>query len=147
VIASRRPEKSMAQYQKPLPAVTSLNAPFWEGLKRRELKLQRCDGCGRLWYPPSPLCPRCWSDKFTWTRLSGRGRVNSWVVFHQAYFKSFEQDVPYNVAEVELDEGPRLLTNLVGIRNGEIRAGMPVEIVFDDATEEITLAKFKPAAG
>jgi uncharacterized OB-fold protein len=136
----------MAQYQKPLPAATSLNAPFWEGLKRRELKLQRCDGCGRVWYPPSPLCPHCWSDKFTWTRLSGRGRVNSWVVFHQAYFKSFEAEVPYNVAEVELEEGPRLLTNLVGVRNEEIRAGMPVEIVFDDATEEITLAKFKPTA-
>lgn len=136
----------MAQYQKPLPFVTSLNAPFWEGLKRRELKLQRCDGCGRIWYPPGPLCPHCWSDKFTWTGLSGRGRVNSWVIFHQAYFKSFEADVPYNVAEVELEEGPRLLTNLVGVRNEEIQAGMPVEIVFEDATEEVTLAKFKPAA-
>ncbi len=136
----------MAEYQKPLPAVTSLNAPFWESLKRRELKLQRCDGCGRVWYPPGPLCPHCWSEKFTWTQLSGRGRVNSWVVFHQAYFRSFEPEVPYNVAEVELEEGPRLLTNLVGVRNEEIRAGMPVEIVFDDATEEITLAKFKPAA-
>lgn len=136
----------MAEYRKPLPAVTSLNAPFWEALKRRELKLQRCDGCGYVWHPPGPLCPHCWSDRFTWTRLSGRGRVNSWVVFHQAYFKSFEGDVPYNVAEVELEEGPRLLTNLVGVGNEEIRIGMPVEIVFDDATEEITLAKFKPAA-
>ncbi|HZO82198.1 MAG TPA: OB-fold domain-containing protein [Candidatus Binataceae bacterium] len=136
----------MAQYPKPLPAVTPLNAPFWEGLKRRELRLQRCDGCSRMWYPPGPLCPYCWSDKFTWRRLCGRGRVNSWVVFHQAYFKSFEAELPYNVAEVELEEGPRLLTNLVGVRNEEIRAGMAVEVVFEDATEEITLAKFKPAA-
>ncbi len=131
-------------YQKPLPAVTSLNQPYWDGLKKRELRMQQCDGCSRVWFPPSPLCPRCWSRKFSWKPLSGRGRVNSWVVFHQAYFKSYEHDIPYNVAEVELDEGPRILTNLVGIANADIRAGMPVEIVFDDVTNEITLAKFKP---
>lgn len=133
-----------SQYQKPLPAITSLNQPYWEALKRRELRMQQCDGCGRVWFPPSPLCPGCWSRKFTWTQLSGRGRVNSWVVFHQAYFKSYEHDIPYNVAEVELDEGPRILTNLVGIANDQIRGGMPVEVVFDDATPEITLAKFQP---
>jgi hypothetical protein len=68
------------------------------------------------------------------------------VVFHQSYFSSFEAEVPYNVAEVELEEGPRLLTNLVGVRNDAIHAGMPVEIVFEDVTDEITLAKFKPRA-
>ena len=135
-----------AQYQKPLPAISSLNQPYWEGLKRRELRMQCCDGCGRVWFPPSPLCPRCWSRQFTWKRLAGRGRVNSWVVFHQAYFKAYERDLPYNVAEVELDEGPRILTNLVEVANDAIRAGMPVEIVFDDVTDDITLAKFKPVA-
>jgi uncharacterized OB-fold protein len=133
-------------YQKPLPAITSLNQPYWEALKRRELRMQQCDGCGRVWFPPSPLCPGCWSRQFSWTQLSGRGRVNSWVVFHQAYFKSYEHDIPYNVAEVELDEGPRILTNLVGIANEAIRAGLPVEVVFDDVTPEITLAKFQPRA-
>jgi len=68
------------------------------------------------------------------------------VIFHQAYFRSYEQDIPYNVVEVELDEGPRILTNLIGLPNGDIRAGLPVEIVFDDVTDEITLAKFKPRA-
>jgi uncharacterized OB-fold protein len=133
-----------AQYQKPLPAISSMNKAFWDALKKRELRLQKCDGCGKVWYPPSPLCPECWSRKFTWTRLSGRGRVNSWVVFHQSYFRGFDAELPYNVAEVELDEGPRLLTNLVGISNDRIRAGMPVEIVFEDVTNEITLAKFRP---
>jgi uncharacterized OB-fold protein len=66
------------------------------------------------------------------------------VVFHQSYFKGFDSELPYNVAEVELDEGPRLLTNLVGIGNNGIRAGMPVEITFEDVTGEVTLAKFKP---
>ncbi len=132
-----------ATYTKPFPAISSLNQPYWDGLRRHELNLQRCDGCATVWYPPAPLCPQCWSRKFTWTKLSGRGRVNSWVVFHQAYFRGFESELPYNVAEVELDEGPRLLTNLVGVANEDIHAGMPVEIVFDRATAEITLAKFR----
>jgi uncharacterized protein len=134
------------QYQKPLPAISSLNKPYWEGLKHRELRLQKCDGCGAVWYPPSPLCPSCWSRKFTWTRLSGRGRVSSWVVFHQSYFRGYDNEIPYNVAEVELEEGPRLLTNLVEVGDGRIHSGMLVEIVFDDVTDEITLAKFKPRA-
>jgi hypothetical protein len=73
--------------------------------------------------------------------------VNSWVIFHQSYFRGYDGDIPYNVAEVELDEGPRVLTNLIGVKNDEIRVGMPVEIVYDDVTNEITLAKFRPRAG
>ncbi|HKD65771.1 MAG TPA: Zn-ribbon domain-containing OB-fold protein [Candidatus Binataceae bacterium] len=135
----------MAQYLKPLPTITPLNQPYWDALKRHELRMQQCQQCAKVWYPPSPLCPRCWSRKFDWTPLSGHGRVSSWVVFHQSYFKGFEGEIPYNVAEVELAEGPRLMTNLVAVANGDIRAGMPVEIVYDDVTEELTLARFRPA--
>ena len=120
-------------YPKPLPARSPLNAPYGDGLKRHELRLQRCQDCGTIWFPPAPFCPGCWSRQVLWQTLSGRGTVNAWVVFHQAYFASFTADVPYNVAEVELDAGPRLLTNLVA-----------VEIVFDDVTDEVTLAKFRP---
>jgi len=134
----------VADYKKPLPAISSLNQPYWDGLKRRELKLQHCNDCDKVWYPPAPLCPVCWSQNYAWQKLSGRGRVNSWVVFHQAYFSSFTDDVPYNVAEVELEEGPRLLTNLVGIDNADLMVGMSVDVVFDDVTEEVTLAKFRP---
>jgi uncharacterized OB-fold protein len=136
----------MAPYLKPLPTITPLNQPYWDGLTNRALRMQRCDGCRKVWYPAAPFCPRCWSRKFTWTTLSGRGRVSSWVVFHQSYFKGFENEIPYNVAEVELDEGPRLMTNLVGVANDDIKAGMPVEIVYDNVTEELTLARFRPAA-
>ncbi len=134
----------MAEYTKPMPAVSSLNRPYWEGLKQHRFVLPKCNACGKTWYPPTPFCPACWSWSFAWQPLSGRGRVNSWVVFHQAYFSSFKDDIPYNVAEVELEEGPRLLTNLVEVDNVDIRIGMPVEIRFDDVTDEITLAKFKP---
>jgi len=108
--------------------------------------MQKCGGCGLIWFPPAPLCPRCWSREFAWTALSGRGRISSWVVFHQAYFRSFEGDIPYHVVEVELDEGPRILANLVGAANQNIRSGMLVEVVFDDITEDVTLAKFRPVA-
>lgn len=134
----------MTNYTKPLPAISTLNGPYWDGLKQRELKMPSCNDCGKLWYPPAPFCPECWSRNFTWRQLSGRGTVNSWVVFHQAYFSSYKDDVPYNVAEVELEEGPRLLTNLVGIANEDIAMGMSVEIVYDDVTDEVTLAKFRP---
>jgi len=135
----------MAEYKKPLPAISSVNQPYWDGLKHRELKLQHCNDCSKVWYPPAPFCPYCWSKHFTWAKLSGRGRVTSWVVFHQAYFSSFKDEIPYNVAEVELEEGPRLFTNLVSVRNEDIQIDMPVEVAFDDVTEEVTLAKFRPA--
>jgi uncharacterized OB-fold protein len=134
----------MADYTKPMPAISSLNQPYWEGLKQHRFVMPKCNDCGKTWYPPTPFCPECWSRSFSWQQLSGRGRVNSWVVFYQAYFSSFKDDIPYNVAEVELEEGPRLLTNLVEVDNADIRIGMPVEIHFDDITDEVTLAKFKP---
>lgn len=132
------------EYRKPRPAITALNRPYWDALRRHELSLQRCGECGMIWYPAAPLCPRCWSRRINWTLASGRGRVNSWVVFHQSYFRGFDSEVPYNVAEIELEEGPRLLTNLVEVRNEEIRAGMEVEVFFDDAAPDLTLAKFRP---
>ncbi len=135
----------MAEYKKPLPAVSSLNQPYWDGLKRHEPKLQRCNDCHKIWYPPAPFCPHCWSKNFTWAQLSGRGKITSWVIFHQAYFSSFKDEIPYNVIEVELEEGPRLFTNLVAVNNEDIEMGMPVEMVFDDVTEDVTLAKFRPA--
>ena len=99
----------MAEYTKPLPAISTLNQPYWDGLKQREMVLPKCKPCNKVWYPPTRFCPTCWSYDFSWQQLSGRGTVNSWVVFHQAYFSSLKDDVPYNVAEVELEEGPRLL--------------------------------------
>ncbi len=133
----------MSDSRKPLPRITPDNRPFWEAARRRELRLPRCLECRTLWYPLGPVCPECLSERCEWERLSGRGKVSSWVVFHQRYFESFVQDIPYNVVQVELDEGPRLLANLVGIPNDQIAIGMPVEVVFDDVTPEITLPRFR----
>lgn len=131
-------------YTKPLPVVTAENQPFWDACKRHELRLQRCEDCGKVRYPIFKTCDNCLSGHFVWEKVSGSGKVFSWVVFHRPYYPSFAEDVPYNVAMVELEEGPRLLANLVGVKNEDIYIGMPVEAVFEDVTEEVTIFKFRP---
>ena len=135
----------MAQGEgKPLPQISDFNRSFWEAARRHELRLQCCNACGRVWAPNGPVCPYCFSAEFTWKRLSGRGRIASWVVFHKLYYPSFAEDLPYNVAFVELAEGPRLVSNIVGAKNEDLSIGMPVEVVFEDVTALISLPKFRP---
>lgn len=133
------------EYQKPLPVRTEENAPYWDSAKRHALELQRCGGCGRFRYPPSAFCPHCLSEEAEWQPASGKAAVYSFIIVHQRYDPSFADDLPYNVAIVELDEGPRLVTNIVGCRNEDIHVGMPLVITYADVTEEFTLPKFRPA--
>jgi uncharacterized OB-fold protein len=135
----------VTSYSRPLPRITEDNAPFWEAARRHELRLQRCDGCGRIWWPPAPVCPDCLGDRITWVPVSSRGTVSSFVVFHKAWFPEFNRDIPYAVVQVELPEGPRLTANLVDVPPGEIRIGMPVTVVFDDVTLEVTIPRFRRA--
>jgi len=135
----------MTAYAKPLPRVTPDNRPFWDAVRRHRLALLRCQECGRFRYPPGPVCPDCLSERAEWTPVSGRGRVTTFVVFHKAWFPSFAGDIPYNVIQVQLDEGPRLTANLVAVPNADIRIDMPVEVVFDDVTPDITLPRFQRA--
>jgi hypothetical protein len=132
-----------SDYAKPLPEITEDNRRFWEGCKHHELWLQKCRNCGVLRHA-SPLCPQCWTSEHDWVRASGKGKVYSWIVVHQRYNRAFEKDLPYNVTIVALEEGPRLVTNLVAINNEDIRPDLPVEVVWEDITEEISLPKFKP---
>lgn len=134
-----------AEYQKPLPVKTEENTRYWESARRHALELQRCGGCGRFRYPPATFCPRCLSHEAEWLPVSGRAAVYSFIVVHQRYDPSFADELPYNVAVVELDEGPRLVTNIIGCRNDEIHIGMPLRLVYEDVTEEFTLPKFRPA--
>ena len=131
-------------YNKPLPKPSRLSRPYWEAAKRHELVIQNCKDCSRKWMPPSNRCPSCLGMNVEWVKASGKGKVWSWVVFHQPYFAGFRDELPYNVAYVELEEGPRLLTSIVGGDLSKFVCDMPVEVVFDDVTDEITLPKFKP---
>ena len=134
----------MSAYAKPLPQVTSEMKPFWDAARRHELVVQRCRGCGTYRFPARDICSRCLSRDAAWTPVSGRGTVFSWAVMHQVYHPGFAADVPYAVVVIELDEGARLVSNLVDCPPADIRAGLPVEVVFDDVTPDVTLPKFRP---
>jgi uncharacterized OB-fold protein len=136
-----------AEYKKPLPNLNNPRTkPFWEAAKRHELRFQRCPNCGYYRYPPALRCPECLAENDDWAQVSGRGKIWSFNVYHHNYAKAFESELPYNTALVELEEGPRLITNIVGISNEDLRCEMPVEVYFDDVTDEVTLVKFKPRA-
>jgi hypothetical protein len=134
----------MTQYAKPLPQPTIDSAPFWEYCRQHELRMQKCADCGHVRYPPGVLCPKCLSESSNWEKLSGRGIVYSWIVFHQQYHPAFAADIPYPVAIVELDEGPHILTNIVQCPLDRIKIGMPVEVVFEDRSETASLPMFRP---
>jgi len=135
----------MAGYEKPLPNLNESTGPFWDYCKKRELRMQKCAQCGHLRYPPSIICPKCHSMEAEWARLSGKGKVYSFAVFHQVYHKGFANDIPYAVAIIELDEGPRMLSNVSGRKPEDLTIDMPVEVYFEDVTEEFALPKFRPA--
>lgn len=134
---------AMAGYSKPLPTITDANREFWDGCRQRKLRMQRCGGCGHVRYPISHVCPKCLSYECDWVELSGRGEVFSYVVFHQVYNKAFAPDIPYNVALVQLEEGPRMYSNIVGVDNDAIKVGDKVRVTFEAVTDEITIPKFE----
>ncbi|MEM9682950.1 MAG: OB-fold domain-containing protein [Pseudomonadota bacterium] len=131
-------------YEKPLPLIDVWSRPFWDACKEKRLIAQQCEESGEIWLPPSPVSPVTRTDAWRWIDLSGNGRVWSFVVMHQRYFEGFADDLPYNIVQILLDEGPMLISNLVGIENDRIEVDMPVEVVFEEATEAITLPKFQP---
>lgn len=135
----------MSDYQKPLPELTAVNRPFWDACRQGRLSMQRCRACGHIRYPISAVCPECLSEQTEWINLSGKGEVLSRMVFHQVYHKAFAGDVPYNVVLVQLDEGPRMFSNVVGVPNDAVRVGMRVAVTFDPVTPDVTIPRFEPA--
>jgi len=133
-------------YIKPLPEADKWSGPFFEKAREGKLVAQRCNASGRFFFPPSPVSPVTRDGNWEWVELSGKGKIGSFVVMHQKYFPGFGDEVPYPVIEVELSEGIRLLSSIVELGDRELSVGMPVEVVFDAVTDEVTLPKFKPAA-
>ena len=136
----------MSEYKKPVPVPSRESQPYWDGLRDGKLLMPRCDRCEKYWFPPSLLCPHCYSARWTWTETKGRGRIFSYVVYHRVYHLAFAQEVPYAVAVIELDEGPRMYSNVIGIAPEKLVCDMHVEVAYEPITDAITLAKFKPVA-
>lgn len=129
---------------KPLPLITPVSAPYWQSLEQGALSYLHCV-CGHRWLPPRPQCPACLGTDWKWVRASGRARVISWVVYHTAYHEAFAAELPYNVALVELEEGPRLITNVIGCADGRgLTAGMAVELTVE-YEQNVPLARFRVA--
>jgi 3-oxo-4,17-pregnadiene-20-carboxyl-CoA hydratase alpha subunit len=131
--------------QRPRPAITADNAFFFEGARRGVLLVQRCSGCGRLRHPPGPACPWCRSLEWQPVESSGRGQVFSYVVIHHPQVPAFEY--PLVVALVELEEGIRLVADLVGAEPSAIHVGMPVVTELVAVDDELTIPMFRPASG
>jgi uncharacterized OB-fold protein len=136
----------MPEPGRPLPEPTPETAHFWEGTRAGKLRLQRCDACAHVYFPPRPFCPRCAHRRVTVVEASGRGMLYSYVIHHRAA-PGFEP--PYAIAVVELEEGPRMMTNIVNAPQTPeaLRLDMPVRVVFVRMNDAITLPLFEPAQG
>ena len=135
------------------PAADSDTKAFWAGCGRHELVLQRCGDCGTLQHRPRGLCVSCLSDEIGHFVASGRGSVHTFTVTHQNGLPAFREACPYVLAWVDLEEGPRLMTNIVGCEVEEVRIGMPVVVEFVDVESNEALGtdggcaipRFRPA--
>lgn len=135
----------MSTPSKPVPVPTPETQPFWDGTAAGELRLQRCPACDRHYFPPRPFCPTCLSGDVTWERVSGRGMLHSYVINHRP---APGWDEPYAIAVVELDEGPRMMTNVVGVDQTPeaLVLDMALTVTFE-ARGDLMLPVFRPTGG
>ena len=131
----------------PRPAPGPDDAPFWEWCRRHELRLQRCGHCGTFRHHPRPRCPECRSVAAAWEPVRGTGTVASYTICHPPVLPAFADRAPYNAVVVELDEGPFLVSNLVGVAHDDLTVGMRVVVTFVDVDETFTLPQFVPYVG
>ena len=134
---------AMNDYIKPLPTLNDSNRPFWEAAGEGRLAMQQCSACEHVRFPISHVCPRCLAYEYQWRTLSGRGTIFSYVIYHQVYNQAFKQEVPYNVAMIQLEEGPRMFSNIVGVPNDRPKVGDEVQVVFEAVTPEVSLPRFR----
>jgi len=131
---------------KPLPAMEGFAKEFYTYCRDRELRFQRCGDCGAWRHVPREMCPACGSWRWEWAQSSGRGTVFTWTVVARALHPAFQNDTPYAPVVIEMEEGVRLLSQVVDCAPDELAIGMPVEVVFEDVTAEVTLPKFRRAS-
>ena len=136
----------MAKTRRPLPQPTPETEHFWQGTRNGELRLQRCEDCKKVYFPPRPFCPACASRSVRVFKASGRATLHSYVINQRAAPDSgFE--APYAIAVVLLEEGPRMLTNIVDTPQTPeaLVLDMPLDVVFERFSDDISLPLFRPA--
>jgi uncharacterized OB-fold protein len=127
-----------------LPEPSTTTAPFWEACKAHKLLLQQCRACGHIQFYPRSLCTACSSDQLEWSAADGTGTVYSYSTVYRALLPGFEDDVPYVVAMIELDEGVRLVSQIIYCEPEEVFIGLRVSVIFEEAREGVVLPKFRP---
>lgn len=132
---------------KPVPVPDTVSAPFFEGAQAGRLMLQHCAGCGGWSFPVRERCPHCFGPDLQWRAASGRGTLYTFAIMHQVMNPGFAGAVPYNVCQVDLEEGVRMIANVVGVANDALRIGMRLEAVFEDVGEGVSVPKFRAVAG
>jgi uncharacterized OB-fold protein len=135
----------MPDWNKPLPSISGETKPYWDSCRRGQLLIQKCDSCGEYQFYPRGICANCWSNDIQWITSSGKGTVWTFTVTYQNGTPGFAEDVPYVLALVELEEGVRMFTNIVECDPRSVTIGMPVEVTFVQATNQISVPYFKPA--
>ena len=132
-------------YRKPIPIPTPESDFFWAKVGKHQLWIQRCVDCIKPFFYPRMVCPNCLSDNIEWFEVSGRGFLYSYMINHRPP-PGFEEDAPYAIAIVQLEEGPRMMSNIVGIENTpeNLILDMPLKVVFEDVTSDITIPKWCP---
>ena len=121
--------------QRPVRRIGVYDQPFWEFTKDHELRLQKCNDCGKFRWPPAPICDRCLSENATWTKVKGAGKVMAWITFHRQYFP--ELPPPVHVILVELEEGPLFISNPVDIPIDQLKEGERVKLNWLDSEDKI----------
>jgi len=132
-------------YKRPLPRRRGMAGEFYDYCKKHELRFQHCTNCGTWRHVPRDMCAKCGSFAWEWAKSSGKGKLFSWTTAMQPMLPQFADLVPYSPVVIEMDEGVRLVSWLTNVPPEELRLGLPVEVVFDDVTPEVTLPKFRKA--
>ena len=133
----------MAEANRPAPVETEYSAGFWEGVRRGELVIQRCTACARLRHYPQPLCPACHSSGFDWAPVSGRGEIYSYTIANRAFHPAWQDAAPYAIATIELEEGVRMVTDLLGVEPDSVAIGQKVEVAFEEMPGQGVMPRFR----
>ena len=127
----------------PLPVANADSLPYWNAARERRLLIRKCNACGALHFMPRHLCPACWSDQLEWVEAKGTGSVHSFTIIRRAPMAAFAPRAPYVVALIDLDEGPRMMANVLGEDALSVRIGDRVKVTFEDRGEGAMIPQFQ----
>jgi uncharacterized OB-fold protein len=136
------------ELNRPLPTPMTPEAkPYWDGLKEHKLMMPKCADCGLVFFYPRVICPSCHSRQITWIQASGKGKLYSFEIVHQRLNPNYKLPTPYVLAMIELEEGARMMSNLINVEPDPqvIKCDMPVEVVYEKLTDDVTIPLFQPA--